>query len=145
MNTRSFGWIIQTIARGDARVESLLEQNQAYIHRLVGPFDSLWFDGHFHKDRAPILESWTTLCYLASQFPQLHFGTLVLCHSCRNPALTAKMMATLQQLTGGSPDKVLAHIRAYIDLGVSRFMLRFLDFRRPDGLLRFTDEVISRL
>jgi alkanesulfonate monooxygenase SsuD/methylene tetrahydromethanopterin reductase-like flavin-dependent oxidoreductase (luciferase family) len=97
----TFGWIVQTTARNDTQIDHLLEANHRTIERLAGPFESLWFDDHFHKDGAPILESWTALCYLAAQYPQMKFGTLVLCQSYRNPALVAKMMATLQVFTGG--------------------------------------------
>src|SRR5690606_28843744 len=44
---------------------------------------------------------WTTTAYLARAFPNLYFGNMVLGQSYRNPALLAKMAATLQALTGG--------------------------------------------
>jgi len=47
------------------------------------------------------LECWTGISYLAGAFPHLQFGSIVLCQSYRNPALLAKMAATLQALTGG--------------------------------------------
>src|SRR4051812_22026584 len=53
------------------------------------------------KDEWPILEGWTTIAYLAAEFPTYTFGNLVLGQSYRNPALLAKMAATLQALTGG--------------------------------------------
>lgn len=68
---------------------------------MQGAFTTLWFDDHMQKDQAPILESWTTLSYLAALYPAYQIGTLVLCQSYRNPALLAKMTATLQTLTGG--------------------------------------------
>lgn len=48
-----------------------------------------------------LLESWTTLSYLAAEFPRFTYGHLVDCQSFRNPGLLAKMGATLQYLTGG--------------------------------------------
>ncbi|HET7087520.1 MAG TPA: LLM class flavin-dependent oxidoreductase, partial [Anaerolineae bacterium] len=42
-----------------------------------------------------------TLAYMAALHPQLKFGHTVLCQSFRNPALLAKMGATLQFLSGG--------------------------------------------
>ena len=48
-----------------------------------------------------LLESWTTLCYLAGRFPEFTFGSGVLCQAYRNPALVAKMAATFQFLDGG--------------------------------------------
>jgi luciferase-like monooxygenase len=45
----------------------------------------------------------TDLSYLAGLYPALHFGTMVVSHSFRNPALLAKMAATLHYLTDGRP------------------------------------------
>ncbi len=101
MSQPTFGWIVQTIARENARLETLYDDNARYIEQLGDPFTTLWFDDHFQKTNSPILESWTSLCYFAARYPEFMFGTLVLSHSYRNPALTAKMMATIQFLTGG--------------------------------------------
>jgi alkanesulfonate monooxygenase SsuD/methylene tetrahydromethanopterin reductase-like flavin-dependent oxidoreductase (luciferase family) len=78
-----------------------LAENKRTIDVLQEHFSTVWFDDHFHKDRSPVLESWTTISYLASQYPQMVFGSLVLCQSFRNPGLAAKMMATLQTLSKG--------------------------------------------
>ena len=43
----------------------------------------------------------TTVAYFAAAYPDLKFGTSVLCQSYRNPGLLAKMAANLQLLTGG--------------------------------------------
>ena len=95
------GWIVHTIGRDAARIETLLEENHRNIEALQGAFTTLWFDDHFQKDHSPIYESWTTLTYLAALYPQMQVGSVVLCQSYRNPALLAKMTATLQTLTGG--------------------------------------------
>jgi alkanesulfonate monooxygenase SsuD/methylene tetrahydromethanopterin reductase-like flavin-dependent oxidoreductase (luciferase family) len=46
-------------------------------------------------------ECWTQLVWLAARYPQLQVGTIVLANSFRNPALLAKMAATLQTLSEG--------------------------------------------
>ena len=48
----------------------------------------------------PTIECMTTVAFYAAQFPALKIGTLVLGQGYRNPALTAKMAANLQFLTG---------------------------------------------
>jgi len=48
-----------------------------------------------------MLEGWTTLAYLAAEFPGYAYGNTVLSQSYRNPALLAKMAATFQYLTEG--------------------------------------------
>lgn len=96
-----FGVIAELVARGGVSSASLLDDNCRTIDLLLGQFESVWFDDHFHKDQAPVFESWTSLTYLASRYPELKFGNLVLCQSYRNPGLLAKMMATLQVLSKG--------------------------------------------
>ena len=49
----------------------------------------------------PTIEGWTLLTFLAAAFPRFRYGHLVLSQSYRNPALLAKMAASLQELTGG--------------------------------------------
>ena len=72
------------------------------VHRLLavvkGHFDSAWCIDHLAGD---VLEGWTALTYLAACHPDLVWGHTVLCQSFRNPALVAKMAATLQFLSGG--------------------------------------------
>jgi alkanesulfonate monooxygenase SsuD/methylene tetrahydromethanopterin reductase-like flavin-dependent oxidoreductase (luciferase family) len=101
MNKPSLGWITQMVARHGVTPETILEENDLFIRKLEGKFDTLWFDDHFHKNQAPILETWTTLTYWAAKYPNYRFGTSVLSQSFRNPGLLAKMAATLQFLTGG--------------------------------------------
>lgn len=71
------------------------------LSRGQGAFSSAWVSDHLMKDDRPMLEGWTTLAYLAAEFPGYTFGNTVLSQSYRNPALLAKMAATLQYLTEG--------------------------------------------
>src|SRR5262245_18270129 len=68
-------------------------------------FDSVWLDDHFYsvlRPRSePQMESWTLLTSLARETRQIRVGILVTCNGYRNPALLAKMAATLDVLTGG--------------------------------------------
>ncbi len=59
--------------------------------------NSAWIIDHLDAD----MEGFTTLIYMAALHPQFKFGHTVLCQSFRNPALVAKMGATLQFLSGG--------------------------------------------
>jgi len=68
---------------------------------LPPSFSTIWIQDHLQKQTQVILESWTTLSYLAAQFPRFTYGHLVACQSFRNPALLAKMGASMQYLTGG--------------------------------------------
>jgi alkanesulfonate monooxygenase SsuD/methylene tetrahydromethanopterin reductase-like flavin-dependent oxidoreductase (luciferase family) len=101
MSEPTFGWITQLAAKDGARPERLLKDNLAYIEALRPPFTTLWFEDHLQWDGTAVLESWSTLATMAARFPGLRCGTLVLCQSYRNPALLAKMTASLQVLSGG--------------------------------------------
>jgi alkanesulfonate monooxygenase SsuD/methylene tetrahydromethanopterin reductase-like flavin-dependent oxidoreductase (luciferase family) len=68
---------------------------------ISGHFDSAWIIDHLQFSDADVLEGFTALAYMAARHPQLRFGHTVLCQSFRNPALLAKMAATLQFLSGG--------------------------------------------
>ena len=64
-------------------------------------FTTVWISDHLQFGDDPLSEAWTLLTYLAATFPRFRYGHLVLCQSYRNPAVLAKMAATLQELTGG--------------------------------------------
>jgi len=78
-----------------------------FLSELEPYFDSAWVCDHFHPwaDFVPVttptIEGFTAIAYLSGVFKRLKFGNIVLCNSYRNPALLAKMGATLQLLTGG--------------------------------------------
>lgn len=82
-------------------INQLLAFNRQCIQALSPGFTSLWLEDHLQWEANDLLESLTTLSYLAAQYPRFHVGTLVLDQSYRNPALLAKMTANLQILTGG--------------------------------------------
>jgi alkanesulfonate monooxygenase SsuD/methylene tetrahydromethanopterin reductase-like flavin-dependent oxidoreductase (luciferase family) len=73
----------------------------AAVPALAGIFDSLWMTDHFFWDDAPTYEAWTAMAYLAARWPEHRIGPMVLGQSYRNPAVLAKMAATLQALSGG--------------------------------------------
>src|SRR5260370_25369405 len=78
-----------------------LQTQQEGLQVITGHFDSAWLTDHLQFGKSNFLEGWTNLTYLAALHPQLHFGHAVLCQSFRNPALLAKMAASLQYITGG--------------------------------------------
>ncbi len=65
-------------------------------------YDSLWVADHLMlgKDQA-VLEGWTTLAALAGSTQQAKLGLIHQAHFFRNPAVSAKMIATLDQISGG--------------------------------------------
>jgi len=71
------------------------------LPHLEGKFKSLWMTDHLFWGEDYTYEVWTVLSYLAAKFPAFDVGPMVLGQSYRNPALVAKMAATLQQFSGG--------------------------------------------
>ncbi|HEY3560532.1 MAG TPA: TIGR03560 family F420-dependent LLM class oxidoreductase [Kribbella sp.] len=78
----------------------------------AGPWDSIWLFDHFHTVPEPtrdtVFEMWTTTAALARDTSRVNLGQLVGCNGYRNPALVAKMAATVD---------VASHGRMYAGLG----------------------------
>ncbi len=64
-------------------------------------YDSVWIDDHLMFQKTPILECWTTLSALAAVTTRIRLGTMVTSAGFRNPALLAKMAATVDVISGG--------------------------------------------
>jgi F420-dependent oxidoreductase-like protein len=77
--------------------------------RLAAATEDLGFAGlyrsdHFTNSRAPekdSLELWISLAYLATHTKRIQFGPLVTPFSFRHPAVTARMAAAVDDLSGG--------------------------------------------
>jgi alkanesulfonate monooxygenase SsuD/methylene tetrahydromethanopterin reductase-like flavin-dependent oxidoreductase (luciferase family) len=83
------------------QINKWMDDLDASLPQLAGAFDSLWMTDHFFWDDNPTYEAWTVMAFMAARWPQFKIGPMVLGQSYRNPALLAKMAATLQTLTGG--------------------------------------------
>ncbi|HZR39387.1 MAG TPA: LLM class flavin-dependent oxidoreductase [Ktedonobacteraceae bacterium] len=100
-NPTHFGLCIPAFLEPGMTSEDYATSFQQGIAVLSDHIDSLWMIDHLQSDDLPLLEAWTTLTYWAALQPRLNIGHVVLAQSFRNPALLAKMAATLQYLTGG--------------------------------------------
>jgi alkanesulfonate monooxygenase SsuD/methylene tetrahydromethanopterin reductase-like flavin-dependent oxidoreductase (luciferase family) len=96
-----FGWALNASPVEGMAPAQYTESVQRQIQLVAPHIDSLWFVDHLQFGESPLLEGWTALTYLAAQYPQFHVGHMVLCQSFRNPALLAKMAATLQYISHG--------------------------------------------
>jgi F420-dependent oxidoreductase-like protein len=71
----------------------------------VDLFESAWVFDHLYPiagdPHGPVLESWVTLTALARATTRIRLGTMVHGMHFRHPALTAKMAATLDIVSGG--------------------------------------------
>jgi probable F420-dependent oxidoreductase len=115
-------------------------------------FDSVWVSDHLFLDwgkyggRADAegsFECWATLSALAAATRKVRLGSLTLCNDFRNPAILAKMAATLDLLSDGRLDLGLGagwYEPEYAAAGIS--------FDRPATRikrLRESAEIIARL
>jgi alkanesulfonate monooxygenase SsuD/methylene tetrahydromethanopterin reductase-like flavin-dependent oxidoreductase (luciferase family) len=107
MTQIEFGWRVPAFPVDGSKGTEFVQQIMDNLGQIQGKFDSAWVADHFipwanfQPDETDTLECLTAINYLAGAFPHLNFGTIVLCQSYRNPALLAKMAATLQLLSGG--------------------------------------------
>jgi F420-dependent oxidoreductase-like protein len=71
-------------------------------------FESIWLFDHFHTVPRPTneitFESFTSLAALAALTSRVRLGHIVICTAFRNPALTAKMISTMDSISGGRMD-----------------------------------------
>ena len=71
-------------------------------------FESIWLFDHFHTIPRPTdeitFESFTSLSALAALTSRVRLGHVVICTGFRNPALTAKMISTMDSISGGRMD-----------------------------------------
>ncbi|MDO8055539.1 MAG: LLM class flavin-dependent oxidoreductase [Candidatus Hermodarchaeota archaeon] len=72
---------------------------------LKNGFSTLWFSDHFMLDESAtdrvLLEPWLLMTALTQRNSRIRVGSMVFCQSYRNPALVAKMAATLDVLSQG--------------------------------------------
>jgi F420-dependent oxidoreductase-like protein len=93
-------------------------------------FDSLWLNDHLYgipAPQLPILEAWTMLSAIGGLTQRVQLGTLVSPVGFRNPALFAKMVATLDHITAG---------RVVLGLGAGWFQMEFAGYGFPFPSLR---------
>lgn len=100
-----FGWLSPVIGNAGSNHQAIaIYQDQHILADVLPHFDGLWIADHFYGFDAktdPFLEAWTTLTWLGARFPNIELCHHVLGVGYRPPALTAKMAATLQALSGG--------------------------------------------
>jgi F420-dependent oxidoreductase-like protein len=88
-------------------------------------FDSVWLNDHLYGipgPQLPILEAWTTLSAVGAVTERVQLGTLVSPIGFRNPALLAKMAATLEQIAPG---------RVIVGLGSGWFQQEYVGYGFP--------------
>ncbi len=83
------------------QINRFTDDLEIVLPKLESHFSGIWMTDHFFWDDKPTYEAWTVMAYLAARWPNFHIGPAVLGQGYRNPALLAKMGATLQMLSKG--------------------------------------------
>ncbi|TRO54059.1 TIGR03560 family F420-dependent LLM class oxidoreductase [Candidatus Bathyarchaeota archaeon] len=86
-------------SKNDSQIFNQLQDVALKCEQLE--FSSIWLDDHLMLNKKPIYECWTTLSALAKVTKKIRLGTMVACNSFRNPALLAKMGATVDNISNG--------------------------------------------
>jgi F420-dependent oxidoreductase-like protein len=101
------GWKLELAGVGDARAQWEVTLSTALAAERLG-FDSVWVYDHVHNVPVPsnesVFECWTTVAALAQATSTIRLGQMVGCAGYRNPALLAKMTATVDVISGGRLD-----------------------------------------
>ena len=75
------------------------------LHAEAAGFDDLWVDDHLLSDEGdwpdPKLEGWSTLAAAAAVTSRARLGLMVAANTLRNPGLTAKIVTTVDHISGG--------------------------------------------
>ena len=100
--------IVLPIAEGElsGRTATYAELRAVAQAAEAGGIDSVWVYDHllFRSPPAPttgIYECWSILAAIAADTTRVELGTLVLAMPFRNPAVLAKMAATVDEISGG--------------------------------------------
>jgi alkanesulfonate monooxygenase SsuD/methylene tetrahydromethanopterin reductase-like flavin-dependent oxidoreductase (luciferase family) len=100
MSTVEFGLMLRLRSDPGQGVQETVAYNKRCLDIISDSFTTLWAEDHLQWETTDVFECLSTLCYLAGAYPQFQLGTMVLSQSYRNPALLAKMMSSLQALSG---------------------------------------------
>ncbi len=100
--------LVMPIAENDEtrQTSGYAEVKELALQAEATGFDSIWVFDHLlfrlpDQPTSGIWEAWTILAALAAVTKRVTLGTLVLCTGFRNPALLAKMAATLDEISDG--------------------------------------------
>ncbi|MGZ8764415.1 MAG: LLM class flavin-dependent oxidoreductase [Acidimicrobiia bacterium] len=101
MNARERPWFGLFLPQMRMSFDTILERT--LVAEAAG-FDSVWLMDHLAPPAAPdqdSFEGWTLAAALATRTSTIRIGHLVTCDPFRHPALLAKMVATVDVISGG--------------------------------------------
>ena len=140
------GWQMNLV-----EIDDPVEQFEAMTHVArqadAGGWDSIWVYDHFHTVPTPELETtfecWTISATLARDTQRVKLGQMVGCNGYRNPALYAKIAATVD---------VASHGRLYAGIGAGwyehewrAYGYGFPEVRQRMGMFREAVPIIHKM
>ncbi len=96
-----FGFVLVESHAPTPVLSQWMDDLDVLLPKLTGHFKSLWMTDHFFWSDLYAYEAWTVLSFLAARWQQFDLGPMVIGQNYRNPALLAKMAATLQVFSKG--------------------------------------------
>jgi alkanesulfonate monooxygenase SsuD/methylene tetrahydromethanopterin reductase-like flavin-dependent oxidoreductase (luciferase family) len=99
--TVDFGFVLVERHSPTPVLSQWMDNWDALLPKLEGHFKSLWMTDHFFWSDLYAYEAWTVLSFMAARWQQFDLGPMVIGQNYRNPALLAKMAATLQVFSKG--------------------------------------------
>lgn len=147
MHPIRFGCCVPIFAQPGARLFRTPNYERLDVAKTMGiaeladelGYDSLWVADHLMlgRDNA-ILEGWTTLAALAGSTRRARLGMIHQGHYFRQPALAAKMTATLDQISGG-------RFIYFVDAGYNRAEHLAYGLDYPEDMATRIAEVVEGL
>jgi F420-dependent oxidoreductase-like protein len=101
------GWKLELAGIHGAEAQWARALEIAVLAEELG-YDSLWVYDHVHNVPVPsnqsVFECWATVAAISQRTSRVRLGQMVGCASYRNPALLAKVTATIDVISGGRLD-----------------------------------------
>lgn len=98
------GWKMELVGIADPQDKWAKAVEISVLAEELG-YDSLWVYDHVHNVPKPanetVFECWTTMAAISQRTSRIMLGQMVGCAPYRNPALTAKITANIDVISGG--------------------------------------------
>ena len=135
------GWKMELAAIEGAAAKWDKAVEIAILAEQLG-YDSIWVYDHLHNVPRPaheaVFECWTTMAAISQRTSTIRLGQMVGCNSYRNPALLAKITATVDVISGGRLDWGIGagwYENEYRSYGY--------DFPKPSDRLHMLEEAVQ--
>jgi alkanesulfonate monooxygenase SsuD/methylene tetrahydromethanopterin reductase-like flavin-dependent oxidoreductase (luciferase family) len=143
----AIGLSLPTWPRADRTYASWPEMRALALEAEAMGVDTLWAPDHLQRDlatgeRIGFWECWTIVTALAEATTRIGIGPYVACTGFRNPALLAKMAATLDEVSAG---RLILGLGSGVPERDASWRAYGFDAARPVGRYAEAAEVVTRM